>query len=221
MLGALAYMTKDERKQLAEYITDMETALKVDTDTTFEAMSEKGVNINMAIHFNMMKCETLIKMGEPIYPFTVDDYARICAPETEEQRRKVLCDVLTEKKLNFEKEQKTMENNSKYSETRIGKVLDKKPEPENEPVMDCVAEKDAEVGGIAKDRLRSLIERIERLEEEKKGLNNDIRDVFAEAKSAGFDVKIMRIVLKLRKINVADRDEQENLTELYRKALDM
>ena len=221
MLGALAYMTKDERKQLVEYITDMETALKVDTDTTFEAMSEKGVNINMAIHFNMMKCETLIKMGEPIYPFTVDDYARICAPETEEQRRKVLCDVLTEKKLNFEKEQKTMENNSKYSETRIGKVLDKKPEPENEPVMDCVAEKDAEVGGIAKDRLRSLIERIERLEEEKKGLNNDIRDVFAEAKSAGFDVKIMRIVLKLRKMNVADRDEQENLTELYRKALDM
>lgn len=221
MLGALAYMTKDERKQLAEYITDMQTALKVDTDTTFEAMSEKGVNINMAIHFNMMKCETLIKMGEPIYPFTVDDYARICAPETEEQRRKVLCEVLTEKKLNFEKEQKTMENNSKYSETRIGKVLDKKPEPENEPVMDCVAEKDAEVGGIAKDRLRSLIERIERLEEEKKGLNNDIRDVFAEAKSAGFDVKIMRIVLKLRKMNVADRDEQENLTELYRKALDM
>lgn len=114
-----------------------------------------------------------------------------------------------------------MENNSKYSETRIGKVLDREPEPENEPVMDCVAEKDAEVGGIAKDRLRSLIERIERLEEEKKGLNNDIRDVFAEAKSAGFDVKIMRIVLKLRKMNVADRDEQENLTELYRKALDM
>ena len=57
MIDALAYMTKDERKQLAEYITDMETALKVDTDTTFEAMSEKGVNINMAIHFNMMKCE--------------------------------------------------------------------------------------------------------------------------------------------------------------------
>ena len=221
MLGAVAYMTKEERKNLAEYMTDMQAALKVDTDTTFKAMSEKGVNINMAIHFNMMKCETLIKMGEPIYPFTVDDYARICAPETEELRRKVLCDVLTEKKLNFEKEQKTMENNSKYSETRIGKVLDREPEPENEPVMDCVAEKDAEVGGIAKDRLRSLIERIERLEEEKKGLNNDIRDVFAEAKSAGFDVKIMRIVLKLRKMNVADRDEQENLTELYRKALDM
>lgn len=221
MLGAVAYMTKEERKNLAEYMTDMQAALKVDTDTTFEAMSEKGVNINMAIHFNMMKCETLIKMGEPIYPFTVDDYARICAPETEEQRRKILCDVLAEKKLNFEKEQKTMENDSKYSETRIGAVLSKKPEPENEPVMECVAQKDAEVGGIAKDRLRSLIERIERLEEEKKGISNDIRDVFAEAKSAGFDVKIMRVVLKLRKMNAADRDEQENLTELYRKALDM
>lgn len=151
MLGAMAYMTKDERKQLAEYITDMETALKVDTDTTFEAMNEKGVNINMAIHFNMMKCEMLIKMGEPIYSFTVDDYARICAPETEEQRRKVLCEVLTEKKMNFEKEQKTMENDSEYSETRVGKVLGREPEPENEPVMDCVKEKDAEVGGIAND----------------------------------------------------------------------
>ena len=57
---------------------------------------------------------------------------------------------------------------------------------------------DTEVGGIATDRLRSLIERIERLEEEKKGIQSDIRDIFAEAKSAGFDVKIMRIVLKLR-----------------------
>ena len=51
-----------------------------------------------------------------------------------------------------------------------------------------------EVGGIAADRLRSLIERIERLEEEKKALSGDIRDVFAEAKSAGFDVKIMRAI---------------------------
>lgn len=78
-----------------------------------------------------------------------------------------------------------------------------------------------EVGGIAADRLRSLIERIERLEEEKKALSGDIRDVFAEAKSAGFDVKIMRAILKLRKMNAADRDEQELLLETYRKALDI
>jgi len=78
-----------------------------------------------------------------------------------------------------------------------------------------------EVGGISSERLRSLIERIERLEEEKNGIQSDIRDVFAEAKSAGFDVKIMRIVLKLRKMNVADRDEQEALTETYRRALDI
>ena len=78
-----------------------------------------------------------------------------------------------------------------------------------------------EVGGIAADRLRSLIERIERLEEEKKALSGDIRDVFAEAKSAGFDVKIMRAILKLRKMNAADRDEQEFLLDSYRKALDL
>lgn len=55
----------------------------------------------------------------------------------------------------------------------------------------------SEVGGIAADKLRSLIERIERLEEEKNDINRDIRDIFAEAKSVGFDVKIMRAVLKL------------------------
>ena len=79
----------------------------------------------------------------------------------------------------------------------------------------------AEVGGIASDRLRSLIERIEKLEEDKKEIATDIREVFAEAKSAGFDVKIMRAILKLRKMDAADRDEQETLIEVYRKALDM
>lgn len=80
---------------------------------------------------------------------------------------------------------------------------------------------DTEVGGLAVDRLRSLIERIERLEEEQKALSSDIRDVFAEAKSAGFDVKIMRTIIKLRKMNSADRDEQETLLETYRRALDI
>ncbi len=78
-----------------------------------------------------------------------------------------------------------------------------------------------EVGGIAADRLRSLIERIERLEEEKAAIGSDIRDVYAEAKSAGFDVKIMRAIIKLRKMNAADRDEQEYLLDVYKKALDI
>lgn len=82
-------------------------------------------------------------------------------------------------------------------------------------------EEKSDVGGIAADRLRSLIERIERLEEEKKAISSDIRDIFAEAKGAGFDVKIMRTILKLRKMNAADRDEQEFLLDTYRKALDI
>ena len=79
----------------------------------------------------------------------------------------------------------------------------------------------AEVGGIATERLRSLIERIEKLEEDKKEIATDIREVFAEAKDAGFDVKIMRAILKLRKMDAAARDEQELLIDTYRKALDM
>lgn len=77
------------------------------------------------------------------------------------------------------------------------------------------------VNGVAVDRLRSLIERIEHLEEEKKSIQSDIRDIFAEAKSAGFDVKAMRAVLKLRKLNVADRDEQDLILDCYRKALEI
>lgn len=79
----------------------------------------------------------------------------------------------------------------------------------------------SEIGGINADRLKSLIERIEKLEEEKKGISDDIKDVFAEAKGVGFDVKIMREILKLRKMNAADRDEQELLIETYAKALNM
>ena len=78
-----------------------------------------------------------------------------------------------------------------------------------------------EVGGIAVDRLRSLIERIERLEEEKKAIAGDIRDIFADAKSAGFDLKVMLEILKLRKMDAADRDEKELLLETYRKALEI
>ncbi len=84
-----------------------------------------------------------------------------------------------------------------------------------------VAEKDPEVGGIAVDRLRSIIERIERLEEEKKGLAENIKDIFAEAKSAGFDVKVVRQIISIRKKEPAEVEEQETLLELYRRALGM
>jgi uncharacterized protein (UPF0335 family) len=89
----------------------------------------------------------------------------------------------------------------------------------------AVAEKkdrdDAEVGGIAADRLRSIVERIERLEEERKGLADNIKDIFAEAKSAGFDVKVVRQIISIRKKEPAEVEEQETLLELYRRALGM
>ncbi len=74
---------------------------------------------------------------------------------------------------------------------------------------------------IAKDQLRSFIERIERLEEEKTTLAADIREVFAEAKANGYDVKTMRTVIKLRKMDASDRDEQEHMLDLYKHALGM
>ena len=84
-----------------------------------------------------------------------------------------------------------------------------------------MSDNNVEIGGIATDRLRSLIERIEHLEEEKRGVAEDIKDIYIEAKSAGFDTKIMKTIIKLRKMNAADRDAQELMLDTYRKALDV
>lgn len=69
------------------------------------------------------------------------------------------------------------------------------------------------------DRLRLLIERIERLEEEKKGIADDVRDVYAEAKAVGYDTKTMRSIVRLRKMKPDDRAEQEALLDTYKAAL--
>ncbi|MET0587324.1 MAG: DUF2312 domain-containing protein [Novosphingobium sp.] len=69
------------------------------------------------------------------------------------------------------------------------------------------------------DRLRLLIERVERLEEEKKGIGDDIKDVYLEAKAVGYDVKIMRQIVRLRKMAPDDRKEMEAILDLYKAAL--
>ncbi len=78
-----------------------------------------------------------------------------------------------------------------------------------------------DVGGIAGDRLKSLIERIERLEEEKRALGEDIKEVYAEAKGTGFDPKIMRQIIRIRKRDKDDLDEEESLLDIYKRALGM
>lgn len=72
---------------------------------------------------------------------------------------------------------------------------------------------------IAADQLRLLVERIERLEEEKKGISEDIADVYLEAKSTGFDIKTMRSIVRLRKLEKHAREEAEALLETYKAAL--
>jgi uncharacterized protein (UPF0335 family) len=74
-------------------------------------------------------------------------------------------------------------------------------------------------GSVAADELRLLIERIERLEEEKKGIADDVRDVYAEAKARGYDPRTMRTVVKLRKMESHDRQEAEALLDTYKAAL--
>ncbi len=77
-----------------------------------------------------------------------------------------------------------------------------------------------DVGGVAKDRLKSFVERIERLEEEKQALAADIREVYSEAKGTGFDVRVMRHLIRLRKMDRDDRSQMEAILDVYERALD-
>ena len=87
----------------------------------------------------------------------------------------------------------------------------------------AVAEKEQEQAGtrFAKDHLKAFVERIERLEEEKKALSDDIRDVYAEAKATGFDVKALRTIIRMRKEDTDERKEHEAILETYLLALGM
>lgn len=77
----------------------------------------------------------------------------------------------------------------------------------------------ADVQGVSGERLKQYIERIERLEEEKAGISDDVKDVYAEAKSAGFDSKIMKMIVRLRKMASEKRREEEDLLEVYKSAI--
>ena len=79
----------------------------------------------------------------------------------------------------------------------------------------------ADVGGVAGEQLRSFIERIERLEEEKSALSGDIKEVYAEAKGNGFEPRIMRQIIKIRKMDKEALHEEESLLDLYKRALGM
>lgn len=78
-----------------------------------------------------------------------------------------------------------------------------------------------DVAGVAGDRLRAFIERVERLEEEKAALSEDIKEVYSEAKGTGFDIKIMRQIIRLRKMEEGDRSEMEEILDVYKRALGM
>ena len=82
-------------------------------------------------------------------------------------------------------------------------------------------EKEKPATRFAKDQLKAFIERVERLEEEKKALSDDIRDVFAEAKGNGFDVKALRTIVRLRKMETTERQEQQAILDTYMHALGM
>ena len=78
-----------------------------------------------------------------------------------------------------------------------------------------------EVGGVPVERLRSFVERIERLEEEKAVLPADIKEVYSEAKGSGFDVKVLRQIVRLRKMDQSARREQQQILDIYKRALDL
>jgi uncharacterized protein (UPF0335 family) len=91
----------------------------------------------------------------------------------------------------------------------------------SEPSIGHNSETDGPTPAFAKDRIRSIVERVERLESERKELADDIKDIFSEAKGAGLDVKALRTIVRMRKQDPNDRAEQETVLELYMHALGM
>jgi len=87
--------------------------------------------------------------------------------------------------------------------------------------MTAIGHNRTRVGGIAVDQLRSIIERVERLEEQKADIAADIREIFAESRGNGFDVKALRQILKLRKQDASERDEEEAILDTYKRCLGM
>jgi len=85
----------------------------------------------------------------------------------------------------------------------------------------AAAQKEQPATRFAKDQLKAFVERIERLEEEKKATSDDIRDVYAEAKGNGYDVKALRMIVRMRKQDPNERQEQETILETYMQALGM
>ena len=85
----------------------------------------------------------------------------------------------------------------------------------------AAAEKEKPATRFAKDQLKAFVERVERLEEEKKALSDDIRDVYAEAKGNGFDVTALRTIVRLRKMETTERQEQQAILDTYMHALGM
>jgi uncharacterized protein (UPF0335 family) len=84
-----------------------------------------------------------------------------------------------------------------------------------------VTQEEIQAGGVAIERLRSIVERIERLEEERKALGSDIKDIYAEAKSAGYEVAVLRQLIQIRKKDANEVEEQETMLDVYRRALGM
>jgi uncharacterized protein (UPF0335 family) len=89
--------------------------------------------------------------------------------------------------------------------------------------LDAIEKSGSEIktGGIAGERLRSIVERIERLEEERRALASDIKDIYAEAKGAGFDVKVLRKLVSLRRVEAKEREELDELLTVYMRAIGM
>ena len=85
----------------------------------------------------------------------------------------------------------------------------------------AAAEKEAPATRFAKDQLKAFVERVEKLEEEKKAISDDLRDVFAESKASGFDVKALRAIIRLRKLDANEREEQDAILATYMHALGM
>ena len=196
MLEQINNMTTSEREALKTEVQEMDDAYKIDFNEGVNACSN-GISLNIIIDIKSRKYNYCKQMGVKTIPFSTEEFIEIGKITNNDDRDQKLRELLVEKVQNISSDM--VLDNSKLSKFQAKK----------------------ENNSLANNGLLSYIERVERLKEEIAGINADIREIFAEAESEGYDAKAMKEVIRLRKMDPEKLADLDASVEAYRNALNV
>lgn len=197
MLEQINNMTTSEREALKTEVQEMNDAYKIDFDEGIKAYSNDNISLNIIIDIKSRKYNYCKQMGVKTLPFSTEEFVKIGKISNNDERDQKLRELLVEKIQNISSDM--VLDNSKLSQFQVKK----------------------ENNSLANNDLLSYIERIERLKETIAEINADIREIFVEAESEGYDAKAMKEVIRLRKMDPEKLADLDASVEAYRNALNV